>query len=159
MAFNIAKKKPKNCNDFILFFFFFLFLFCYNLCLQPFQAWLDLESGGVDLPIFESGSYSVTSSNLSRSMQRAETFLALVESRRKQLDTLRVEAADIMNPDITADLVKCEAQLEQVECRYAKKRVCGVWGLRHWINKWVSDSFSLCQIGGIAGDQRKERTD
>lgn len=88
-----------------------------------FQAWLDLESATSDSPIFESGVYPATNSGLTKAVQRAETFLALVKSRRKQLDSLSAEAEDMMNPDVAHELNKFQTQLGDIERRHADKLV------------------------------------
>ncbi|VUZ50157.1 unnamed protein product [Hymenolepis diminuta] len=85
------------------------------------QAWLDLESATSDSPIFESGVYPATNSGLTKAVQRAETFLALVKSRRKQLDSLSAEAEDMMNPDVVHEINKFQTQLGDIERRHADK--------------------------------------
>ncbi|CDS39395.1 Spectrin alpha actinin [Echinococcus multilocularis] len=88
--------------------------------MAAFQAWLDLESRPVECPIFESGSYPVTRSNLTKAVQRVETFMTLIESRGKHLASLCAEA-EVLCPDLLGDLEKCQASLDHVKRRYTKK--------------------------------------
>lgn len=84
---------------------------------------MDLESATSDAPMFESGTYPATNSGVAKAVQRAETFLAVVESRRKQLDSLRAEVEHEKNSEVADNLNQCQAQLSEVEHRHADKLV------------------------------------
>ena len=87
------------------------------------QAWLDLESGNDESPIFESGFYPVIQTDLTKAMQSVETFMALINSREKQLENLRVESAELSSFDLLSGTEKCQDILNQVKRRYTNKLV------------------------------------
>ena len=74
-------------------------------------------------PIFESGLYPVIQTDLVKALQRVETFMALIDSRAKQLEILRAEVTELSSTELLNDLERCQAILDHVECRYADKRV------------------------------------
>lgn len=90
------------------------------LCLQ---AWVELERTNSENPIADGGNYPVTRTAISKSIQRLETTREIADSRRKQVETMLMEAEQIGDAESIHKLRQCQNELGHIQQVYENQLV------------------------------------